>query len=36
MHVWAICVDHVMQAETSADLDVLAGDGGAETPRKSH
>ena len=29
-------LDHVMQADTGADLDVLVGGSGAEVPRESH
>ena len=29
-------LDHVMQADTGADLDILIGGSGAEVPRESH
>ena len=29
-------LDHVMQADTGADLDILTGGSGAEVPRESH
>ena len=32
----SLYLDHVMQADTGADLDILTGGSGAEVPRESH